>query len=296
MSHGRILVVEDDPDIGDILELAFRNAGYGVELARTGENGLILARKRAPDLIVLDINLPGMDGYDVCRQLRLSARTSHIPIMFLTNRDERSDRIAGLELGADDYITKPFDIEELGLRVKNAIQSHRRANMTDPRTSLPAARLIEDQLRRLTRSRGWTYLEVSVEQLDPFQDTYGFVATDEVLRYVALLLSEVASEFGTNGDFIGHAGGATFVLITWSESAEELAAELRRRFDDGISAHYAFLDVERGGIQTSDGGMMPLMRLSVGLVDNRAREFTDIREITESAAEMRSLDRRLAGR
>ena len=173
MSNGRILIVEDDFDISNMLKIFFSGQGYNVEVAARGTEALDLCRKKLPDLIVLDIMLPDMDGYAVCRELRTTTRTGHIPIIFLTQRDERSDRIAGLELGADDYITKPFDIEELKLRVRTAINTHKRLNLTDPITALPSSRLIEDQLRSLMRAESWTYLHIGIDHLNPFKDAYG---------------------------------------------------------------------------------------------------------------------------
>ena len=122
MSKGRILVVEDDNDISNMLKIYFSAQGYEVTIAARGNDALERTRKQLPNVIVLDIMLPDIDGYEVCTRLRRNLRTSHVPIIFLTQKDERSDRIAGLELGADDYITKPFDIEELRLRVQGAMR------------------------------------------------------------------------------------------------------------------------------------------------------------------------------
>ena len=159
MSKGRILVVEDDFDISNMLRIYFTGQGYDVQVAARGGDALEMTRKQLPQLIVLDIMLPDMNGYDVCRELRQTTRTSHIPIMFLTQKDERSDKIAGLELGADDYITKPFDIEEVKLRVKNQIERAERENYTDPNSGLPSSAIIEERLRELMRADGtWTYL------------------------------------------------------------------------------------------------------------------------------------------
>jgi len=290
MSQGRILVVEDDRDTADLLQAYFTADGSEVEVAMRGNEALSITRRQLPDLIILDIMLPGMDGYAVCRELRTTARTSHIPIIFLTQKDERSDRIAGLELGADDYITKPFDIEELGLRVRNAIVSHQRMNMTDPRTGLPAARLIEEQLRNLLRKEGWHYAEIAIQHMQPFLDAYGFVASDEVLRYTALLLNEMVEERGTADDFIGHAGGQIFVLMTYTEDFTALINALREDFESGIRTHYSFMDSEQGGILLPDGSLAPLMNISVGSVSDQMEAFVDIREITEAAAERRLYD------
>src|SRR5689334_7718229 len=122
MARGKLLVVEDDPDISAMMKIYFTGQGYDVSTAMRGNDAIDLTRKNMPQLIVLDIMLPDIDGYTVCRELRSTTRTSHIPIIFLTQKDERSDKITGLELGADDYITKPFDIDELRLRVRNSIE------------------------------------------------------------------------------------------------------------------------------------------------------------------------------
>ncbi len=290
MSNGRILVVEDDFDISNMLRIFFTGQGYQVEVAARGGDALEQCRKQLPDLIVLDIMLPDMDGYTVCRELRTTTRTSHIPIIFLTQRDERSDRIAGLELGADDYITKPFDIEELKLRVRTAIRTHQRLNMTDPKTGLPSGRLIEDQLRELMRSKDWSLILLGIEHMAPFNDVYGFVAGDEVLRFASMILNEVVDAKGTLNDFIGHASNDTFIIITRSNNVSGMVETLRSRFNEGVQSHYNFIHREQGGIEMPDGTISPLMRLSVGVVSDKTQRFTDIREITEMAAEMRRLD------
>ena len=290
MNKGRILVVEDDFDISNMLRIYFSGQGYQVDVAARGNDALEQCRKNLPDLVVLDIMLPDMDGYAVCKSMRTTTRTSHIPIIFLTQKDERSDKIAGLELGADDYITKPFDIEELKLRVGTAIRTHQRLNMTDPRTGLPSARLIEDQLRNIMRETDWTLLLVGVDNLSPFTDAYGFVAGDEVMRFTAMLLNEVVDRMGTLDDFIGHASNDTLVLITVSEDVDAIEGALRDKFKEGILAHYNFMDREQGGISMPDGSLAPLMRLSIGRVSGKTQRFSDIREITEMAAEYRRLD------
>ena len=290
MSNGRILVVEDDFDISNMLRIFFTGQGYQVEVAARGSEAMDQCRKNLPDLIVLDIMLPDMNGYDVCTQLRTTTRTSHIPIIFLTQKDERSDRIAGLELGADDYITKPFDIEELKLRVRNAIRYHQSKNQTNPVTGLPSGRLIEDQLRDLMRTENWGFLQIGIEHYNAFTDAYGFVAGDEVLRFATMIINGAIDEFGTLDDFIGHASNESFVVVTRSSDLPNLVNQLRERFDTGVQSHYNFMDREQGHINLPDGSTAPLMRMSIGVVSNKTQRFTDIREITETAAEMRRLD------
>ncbi len=293
MSKARILVVEDDADIANMLKIYFSSQGYEVDIAPRGEEALEKTRQNMPHLIVLDIMLPDIDGYEVCRRLRTSTRTSHIPIIFLTQKDERSDRLQGLELGADDYITKPFDIEELRLRVQNAISRSERESLTDPRSGLPAGRLIEDHLRQIIRQDGWALMDIRINHYDAFREVYGFVAAGDVLRFTAMLLNEVVDEVGTPEDFIGHPGEENFVVITTEEAAPAIRERLKERFAEEVKSHYTFLDREQGYITLEENGKekkVPLMSLSIGIVSPSQYEFADIREITELAAEARRKD------
>ena len=182
MGKARLLIVEDDPDISNMLRIYFTAQGYDVDTALRGMDGVDKTRHVMPHLIVLDIMLPDIDGYEVCRIMRTNTRTSHIPVIFLTQKDERSDKLKGLELGADNYITKPFDIEELKLYVQNALARSERESLTDPQSGLPAGRLIEDQLRRIIRNKEWAFLDIRINAFEPFKDVYGFIAGTEIGR------------------------------------------------------------------------------------------------------------------
>jgi DNA-binding response OmpR family regulator len=234
MGNARILIVEDDHDISNMLHLYFNGQGYEVEIAPRGEIALEKTRTNLPHLIVLDIMLPDIDGYEVCRRLRTNMRTSHIPIIFLTQKDERGDKLQGLELGADDYITKPFDIEELKLRVQNAIARAERESLTDPRSGLPAGRLIEDQLRKIIREAEWAFLDMKISNFEAFKEVYGFVASDDVLRFTTMLLGEVMDEFGSPEDFIGHPGENNFIIITTEERGDKIREILKERFSNQV--------------------------------------------------------------
>lgn len=292
MSRGRILVVEDDSDISNMLRIYFSGQGYEVQVAPRGGEALTMTRRQLPNLIVLDIMLPDMNGYDVCRELRQTTRTSHIPIIFLTQKDERSDKIAGLELGADDYITKPFDIEELKLRVQNAIAAADRTRLINDKSGLPTGRLIEDHLRNLMRSdKQWAYLDMKISHYEDFTEVYGFVAGDDVIRFMALVMNEAIEEFGSVEDFLGHPGSDNFIIITHGDQVDKLKERIVERFNDDVKQHYSFIDRERGYILVPDGDngerRAPLMTMSAGSVSTRTHQFSDIREITELAAENR---------
>ncbi len=299
MGKARLLVVEDDIDIGNMLKIYFSGMDFDVDVAVRGSDALEKTKHVLPHLIVLDIMLPDIDGYEVCRNLRTSMRTSHIPVIFLTQKDERSDKLQGLELGADDYITKPFDIEELKLRVQGAIRRSERESLTDPRSGLPAGRLIEEQLRRIIREKGWALLDARVNHFDSFKDVYGFVAGDDVLRFTAMLIGEVVDEIGTTSDFIGHAGGDNYIIITNEAKSDAIKARLKERFDQEVLTHYNFIDRQQGFVNapTAEGTTVkvPFMTMSVGVVSPSVQSFADIREITELAAEARRQDAATGG-
>jgi len=294
MGKSRLLVVEDDVDIANMLKIYFSGMEFEVDVAHRGSDALEKTKHVLPHLIVLDIMLPDIDGYEVCRNLRTSMRTSHIPVIFLTQKDERSDKLQGLELGADDYITKPFDIEELKLRVTGAIRRSERESLTDPRSGLPAGRLIEEQLRRIIREKDWALLDMRVNHFDPFKDVYGFVAGDDVMRFAAMVISEVVDEQGSRNDFIGHAGSDNFIVITSAAVAPSIKKRVKERFSAEVQTQYNFIDRQQGFMQApkADGSMekVPFMTMSVGIVSPSQQSFADIREITELAAEARRQD------
>lgn len=291
MGKARLLVVEDDFDIANMLHIYFTGQGYQVDIAPRGSDALEKTRQNLPHLIILDIMLPDIDGFEVCRILRTNSRTSHVPIIFLTQKDERSDKLQGLELGADDYITKPFDIEELKLRVQRAITRAEQQSLTDPRSGLPSGRLIEEQLRSIIRKQGWALMDIRLNHYQAFRDVYGFVAGDDALRFTAMLMGQVIDDLGSPNDFIGHAGGDNFIIIGTEEAMPEIGRTLSDRFAEEVLTHYNFLDREQGYINTVDDNgnknEAPLMTMSMGMVSPSQFQFTDIREITELAAEAR---------
>jgi DNA-binding response OmpR family regulator len=140
MTRERILVIDDDATVADVLVRYLERDGYAVGHARDGLTGLELARNTGPDLVVLDLMLPGMNGLEVCRQLR---RTSTVPVIMLTALGEETDRIVGLEVGADDYVTKPFSPRELTLRVRSVLRRAAAAPQSAPETLVDADLVVD---------------------------------------------------------------------------------------------------------------------------------------------------------
>lgn len=245
MPKPRVLLIEDDFDVSEMLNIYFSSQGFEIFNAHTGRDGIQMARAKSPNLILLDLMLPDMDGFSVCKALRTATLTRFIPIIFLTQRDRRADKVAGLELGADDYITKPFDIEELKLRVQGSLRRAMRDSLTDPRTGLPKEPLLRDAEAAMMAKGDCWRLNISLSGLDSFRDQYGFIAADELLAFVGYTIAEAVSVYGTADDFAAMRDEAHYVIITRSEASERFAHTLSLLLQEGARKYYNFADLSR---------------------------------------------------
>mgnify|MGYP003564848796 CR=1 FL=1 len=290
MDSYRLLIVDDDANAVNALCVFLTEQGHQVETVTEGGEALAYCRRQLPDLVLLETELPDMDGYEVCRELRSTTQTSLVPIIFLTEQRSLQDKVAGLEAGADDYVTKPFDLEELYLRIQAAVRAHQHFSMTDAQTNLPSGRLLEDQIRELVRATDWTLLYIGVEHVAPFNTEYGFMAGDQVLRFAGNAIQDIVTEYGTLNDFVGRASNEVFLVITRTDQVGSMVEQLRKGFEEGVRAYYSPSHREEGGIQQPDGSLAPLMSFSIGVVSDKDGPFYDINEITQAAAQARRAD------
>jgi DNA-binding response OmpR family regulator len=260
-----LLIVEDDLDIADMLNAYFRVQGYAVQTVNWGEDGVRACLSQTPGLVILDIRLPDIDGFEVARRLRADRRTRHIPIIFLTEKRERTDRLRGLELHADDYITKPFDIQELRLRVRNALQRARQGTLTNPITGLPEGGLVDEALTTCLEQEEGALMIVSLKNLNRFREVYGFVASDDLLRAVSLMVHDSVRDLCLADAFLGHLTASDFLVITHPSQAQadahtqRLRECIRKRLEQSFDYFYSDQDREQGtfrdrqlGVQFND--------------------------------------------
>ena len=240
----KILIVEDDLDVAEMLNAYFGVQGYDVFTVNWGEDGVRTCIAERPDLVILDIRLPDIDGYEVARRLRGDRRTKDVPIIFLTEKRDRADRLHGLELGADDYITKPFDVQELRLRVRNSLERMGQGSLTNPVSGLPEGALVDERLKKCLEKGDSTLLLVSLENLESFRELYGFVASDDVLRAVSLMVHNAMREVGSANGFLGHINAATFVLVVAPESVPALLERVVSRLEQSLDYFYPIRDRE----------------------------------------------------
>ena len=244
-AKSKILIVEDDLDVAEMLNAYFRVQGYEVFTVNWGEDGVRAAQTVLPDLLILDIRLPDIDGYEVARRVRTDRRTNEIPIIFLTEKRERIDRLQGFEVGADDYITKPFDVQELRLRVRNALKRVSQGSLTNPVSGLPEGPLVEERLSEVIHKSGWALLHISINHLDSFREAYGFVASDDVLRAISLMIHNTMKETGSPEDFLGHMSPTDFAVVVSPSNLAPFQERIKSRLEQSLDYFYPIKDREQ---------------------------------------------------
>jgi len=289
----KILVVDDDRFMVKIITDCLEKEGFLVNGAMDFNSAMDQIYQSTPDIILLDVVLPKMNGYEICRLLRNDTRTSHVPIIMLTSRIQVEDKVAGLEAGADDYITKPFDNLELVARVKTHLRRAKQEKSFNPLTGLPGNILIEEEIKHRVADtkRKFAVLYVDLDNFKAFNDVYGFLKGDEVIKFVAHIMNKNVKDLGNPDDFVGHIGGDDFITITTPEKLEVICRAIINQFDSTISLFYSSEDRKRGYIVTRDRTnqeiQYPFMSLSIAVVSNEKRNIENHWQVAEIAAEMK---------
>ncbi len=288
----QILVVEDDPDLRKILRAILMREGYTVLTAGDGEEGLQVVETQQPDLILLDVMMPKMDGRELCRILKSNLHTSQIPIIMLTAMSETADRIGGLDLGANDYVTKPYEQRELLMRVRNLLDWGKLQRDANPLTGLPGNKGIERQLAlRASGDEPFVFMYLDVDHFKPFNDFYSYQKGDQVIRLLAFLLRQSVDDLGTPEDFVGHVGGDDFVVITHPDTAQDVGERIIQRFDEQVRELYNEKDRMTGYIETTNRQgkqqRYPVMTLTIAAVLSTTATEMHVAEISDLAAELK---------
>lgn len=284
-----ILVADDDEIVVNMLREALESAEYRVLIARDGQDAMDQLRKSPPDLALLDVQMPRMTGYDVCRAIKSDVYLRHIPVMMLTAQAGTSNKVTGLEQGADDYLTKPFEMEELVARIRTLLRRTRLTLEANPLTRLPGNVTIENEiLNRIEAQTPFAVLYLDLNEFKAYNDIYGFVKGDDVIRETAriILKQSLASE-----GFVGHIGGDDFIVMTKPELAENLCEKIIRAFDAKAPEFYNAEDRGRGYIETKDRQGLttrfPLISLAIGVVTTQTRPLTSLGEVSKIGSEMK---------
>ena len=291
--RGTILVVDDDADIRRFVEMNLRLEGYRVVSAADGAMALAMVATEVPDLVLLDVMMPGVDGIEVTRRLRSDSRTSTMPIIMLTAKSITADRVLGLTAGADDYIIKPFDTLELVARVRSTLRRNAEARAVSPLTSLPGNVRIEEEIAsRVANREPFAVAYLDLDNFKAFNDAHGFLRGDQVILLLAMALRRAV--VGVEPPpFVGHVGGDDFVLVCRPDVVERLCENAVDYFDEHVRALHDPADVARGGLEIADRqGVLrtfPLVSVSVGVATSERRQFGDYREVVVVATEMKGV-------
>ena len=296
----RILVVDDDPDILQFVRLNLELDGFVVELAGGGREALEKAAEAPPDLMLLDVMMPEIDGLTVLRRLRSDPTTANIPVIVLTARSLAEDRVKGLDLGADDYITKPFDLEELIARVRTVLRRSQQMRDLSPLTGLPGNFRITGRLEEyLDAGEMVAVVHADLDNFKAFNDHYGFLRGDTVIKFTARTLLSAAEAVKDPIGFVGHVGGDDFVAIVHADNAVPFCEDIIGRFDDGILDYYDTADALQGYIEVTDRRgerhAFPMCSLSMGVATSEHRRLTSEWEASSIASEMKEVAKRTPG-
>jgi PleD family two-component response regulator len=296
----KILVVDDEDHIRRILKFQLEKHGYRVVLAENGEIALELVRREAPDLVMLDLMMPKIDGFETCKRIRQNFQTAQIPIIMLTAKSDLPDKIQGLQDGANDYLIKPYSNEELLLRVRNVLEWSMKQKEANPLTGLPGNRAIEKELqRRIENKEAFAFLYLDIDNFKPYNDHYGYQKGDEAILFLADIVTEAVNSLGGASDFVGHIGGDDFVVITSPSRAEFIGRHIIDEFDKGSLILLHEDDIRRGCMEIrsrlGEVRRLPLMSLTIALVSDEDGKLKHYAQVNDIATELKRYGKGMLG-
>ncbi len=213
-----ILIVDDEPHIVELVSLSLIPDKFNIHKAYSGLDALEKVYSETPDLIILDLMMPGINGYEICKKLKENALTRHIPIIILSAKGEIDDKLRGLQIGADDYMTKPFDPMEIEARVESVVRRSGKDIDTHPLTKLPGKQGIRESLERwMGGEETFSVSRIRIENIEAFGKKHGYMKAENAVTLFARMISDLFK--GSDDFFIGHTLKDDFVMITGDGNA-----------------------------------------------------------------------------
>lgn len=294
MPNKKILVVDDSDSFQETMRSLLSMANFDVITASDGKEGFEKISKDSPDLVILDCNMPEMDGYQVVKAMRADPLLANKPVIMLTGRDTEYDEILGLSLGIDDYIIKPFNPSLLVARVNSALQRKIQSIGANPLTYLSGNTVIKAEAeKRIEEKRAFSMIYIDLSNFKSFNDKYGFEKGDEVLRHTANIIIRAVREFGEKGDFLGHIGGDDFIVLTGAEIYPKIAEKIIEEFDSTIGTYYDRQDAAKGYIESVDRNnrpqKFPIMTISIAIISTSYTKITHYGKLSQIAAELKKV-------
>jgi diguanylate cyclase (GGDEF)-like protein len=296
----KILIVDDEADILDLLKITLSEEDYSIIEANNGQEALEKVYHSSPDLIILDYKMPKLDGVEVCQRLKRDILLRHLPIIMLTGKGELNDKVKGIDAGADDYLVKPFEPQELLARVKMILRRTIRDLDANPLTRLPGnVSILRELEKHIEAGLPFAVGYVDLDKFKAFNDQRGFGEGDKVIRETGRILIRAIEQKGNPDDFLGHIGGDDFVILTTPQVVDDICRQIIRDFDKGIGQFYNPEDQKRGYMITKNRQgkirKVPFISISIGVMTSKKKKIKHVAEVGEIGAELKSYAKSLKG-
>lgn len=288
----RLVVADDQEDLLAMMHDALTMHGFEIRTASNGKEALELIKKDPPDCVILDLFMPLMDGFAVCRELKADPLFQHLPVIILSATTDQGDKIQGLDSGADDFVTKPIDLAELVARIRMILRRTKQGLDANPLTRLPGNVSIQARISTdLASGNPLAVLYLDLNNFKAYNDAYGYGKGDEVLKATGKLVMEASKTLGNGKEFVGHIGGDDFILVTHPERMEEMAKQIAARFDELAPSFYSDEDRARGKIVSKDRKgqevEFPLLSIAIGVCHNNLKPLTSFAQVSQIGAELK---------
>ena len=296
-----ILVADDDKSFQRIISRLFEGTGWQVETAEDGVKALESISHRAPDVMLLDLNMPRLGGRELLARIRGNPRLAMIPVIIISGDGTPQEQALEFGLGADDFISKPFNTQDLLSRVEGAARRARRMLSASPLTFLPGGPTIEEEAARRIKAGGpLAFFYIDIDNFKAYNDAYGYLNGDNAIKCVARLLTYLGEDFSAEDVFVGHIGGDDFAVMAKPGKAEEMARAIAAGFDAMVPEFYSEADRTRGFVVSADRSgetrEFPLMTLSIAIATNEKRALDHYAKIVDISSEMKRYMKSLKNR
>ena len=290
----KILLVDDNEEDRFLWEQTFLQFGFEIYTAGGGREAIATIDQINPDVLLLDLNMPEMNGHEVCRHLRLMPKYANLPIIILTSSDDIRDKVDSFDEGADEYITKEMDRQEIEKRLTSIIRRYRQNLDSNPLTHLPGNNVIQHEIqRRISANETFAACYCDLDNFKAYNDAYGFVEGDQIIRFCAETIKKSLKLYGNNNDFLGHIGGDDFIFLSTPDKAETICNHIFSLMDKGISGFYKEEDRNRGFIisknRQGEEQQFPLISISIAVVSNDLRPISSLAEVSKIASELKKV-------
>ena len=296
----KILLIDDELEKQRIFQLRLESLGYEVQPISSGSKAFKILENNVYNLILLDIFMPEMDGFEVLEKLKNSKRTRNIPVVMLTASSSELDEVKCIELGADDFITKDSKKEIIQARIKNTLRKHKQAMGLNPLTGLSGNLQIDDNLKiRIEKKEKFAVGYADLDHFKEFNDLFGFKAGDGIIQLTAKIINEAIDTWGTNDDFVGHVGGDDFIFVTNPELIEKICQFIMEKAEEMFPQQYSEKIRNRGYVvaknRQGEVTRIELLSISVAVVTNNSRYFSSPSEISSIASEVKKKAKSISG-